>query len=84
MSKQYTTQVKVKTKIVITKGNKVTPNQQGCIRVPLDHQPQEAEEDEASKEDTTPIQGDCTACSVERIRDIQQGLAKSQYKGRRK
>jgi hypothetical protein len=74
----------VKTRTTIIKDNRVTPNQQGQTRIPLDHQPQEAEEDEASKEDTTLSQEDYSVCSMERIRDTQQGLAKSQYKSRRK
>jgi hypothetical protein len=47
------------------------PLQQGRARVPSDHQPQEAEEDEVSEEDTTPSQEDCSAYSVERIRNVQ-------------
>jgi hypothetical protein len=47
----------------------------GVTRVPLDHQPQEAEEEEALEEDTTPNQEDYSACHVERIRDTQQSAA---------
>jgi hypothetical protein len=43
MLEQFTTQAKVKTKIAILKGNRVTPNQQGLSKVPSDHQPQEEE-----------------------------------------
>jgi hypothetical protein len=74
----------VKTRRTIIKGSRVTLNQQGRTRVLSDHQPQAVEEDEASGEDTTPNQEDYSACSMERIRDTQQGLAKSQYKSRRK
>jgi hypothetical protein len=84
MLEQSTTQAKAKTRTTITKGSRVTPNQQGRTRVPLDHRPQEAKEDEASEEDTTPNQEDYSTCSMERIRDIQQGLAKLQYKRKRK
>jgi hypothetical protein len=56
MLEQSTTQAKVKTRTTIIKGSRVTLNQQGRTRVPLDHQHQEAEEDEASEEDTTPNQ----------------------------
>jgi hypothetical protein len=78
MLEQSTTQAKAKTRTTITKGSRVTPNQQGRTRIPLDHRPQEAKEDEASEEDTTPNQEDYSACSMERIKDIQQGLAKLQ------
>jgi hypothetical protein len=37
----------VKTRTIIIKGSRATPNQQGHIRIPSDHQPQEAEEDDS-------------------------------------
>jgi hypothetical protein len=78
MLEQSTTQVKVKTRTIIIKGSRATPNQQGHIRIPSDHKPQEAEEDEASEEDTTLSQEDYSVYSVKRIRDTQQGLVMSQ------
>jgi hypothetical protein len=71
MLEQSTTQAKVKTRTTIIKGSRATPSQQGHNRIPSDHQPQEAEEDEALEEDTTPSQEDYSACSMERIRDTQ-------------
>jgi hypothetical protein len=53
-------------------------------KIPSDHQPQEAEEDEASEEDTTLNQEHYSSYSVEKIRDTQHRLDKSQYKSRRK
>jgi hypothetical protein len=43
------------------------------------HQPQEAEEDEALEEDSTHNQEGCSACSVEKIRVTQLGHARLQY-----
>jgi RecB family exonuclease len=57
-----------------------TRTHQNSFRPPA----QEAEEDIASEEDKTLNQEDYSAYYVERIRDTQQGLAKSQYKSRRK
>jgi hypothetical protein len=48
-----------------------------CSKLPIGHQPQEAEEGEASEEGLALSLGDCFAYSVERIRDTQQGRAKS-------
>jgi hypothetical protein len=84
MLEQYITQAKLKTRTTIIKGSRVTSNQQGHTRVPSDHQSQEAEEGKALEEDTTLSQEDYYVCSVERIRDTQQGLTKSQYKSRTK
>jgi hypothetical protein len=55
-----------------------------CSKLPTGHQPQEAEEGEASEECLALCPGDCSAYSVERIRDTQQGRAKSRSKSRRK
>jgi hypothetical protein len=58
-------------------------NLQECNKPLTGHQPQEAEEEEASKEGSTLNPGDCSPYSVGRIRDTQQGRAKSRSKRRR-
>jgi hypothetical protein len=84
MLEQYTILAKVRTGTTITKGTSTVLSQQGHNRAPSDHQPQEAEGDEASKEDSTLNQEDYFAYSVEMIRDTQQEHANLQYRRRRK
>jgi hypothetical protein len=74
----------VKTGEVILKGINTTLNHQEHSKAPSGHQPQEAEEEEASEEDTTHNQEGCFACSMEKIRGIQLGHAKSRYRSKRK
>jgi hypothetical protein len=62
---------------IILKGINTGPNHQEHNKAPSGHQPQEAEEVEASKEDSARSQEGCFACSVEKIRGIQPGHAKS-------
>jgi hypothetical protein len=81
---RYTTPAKVKTEAITTKGINTVPSQLGCSKAPSDHQPQEAEGDEASEEDSTHNQEGCSACSVERIRGTQLGYAKLQYRRKRR
>jgi type II secretory pathway component PulC len=78
MSGQSTTEDKVKTKTTILKGNTVTPNQQGHNRTPSDHRFQE--EEEALEADTTPSQESYSTYFVDKIRGIQQELARLQSK----
>jgi hypothetical protein len=52
-------------------------NLQECSKPLTGHQLQEAEGEEASKEGSALNPGDYSACSVGRIRDTQQGCAKS-------
>jgi hypothetical protein len=58
----------VKTWKVIYKG--ITLNHQEYNKAPSGHQTQEAEEEEASEEDSVRNQECCFACSVEKIRGI--------------
>ena len=76
MSEQYTIPAKVKTKAITTKDTNTVPSQLGRSKAPSDHQPQEAEGDEASEEDLTHNQEGCSACSMESIRGTQLGPAK--------
>jgi hypothetical protein len=69
---------------IILKGINTAPNHQEHSKAPSCHQPQEAEEDEASEEDSTRNKEGCFACSVEKIRGIQPGHAKSRYRSKRK
>jgi hypothetical protein len=71
MSEQYIIPVKVRTGAITTKGTSTILNQQGRSRAPSDHQPQEAEGDEASEEDSTLKLEGYFAYSVERIRGTQ-------------
>ena len=84
MSEQYTILVKVRIGATITKGTSTVLSQQGHNRAPLDHQPQEAEGDKASEEDSTLNREDYFSYFVERIRGTQQEHAKLQYRSRRK
>jgi hypothetical protein len=58
------------------KGNSTTPNHQGCNRVPLGHQLQEAEGAEASEEDTETSPGDCFVYSAVKTKATPQECAK--------
>jgi hypothetical protein len=61
---------------IILKGISKAPNNQKHNKAPSGHQPQEAEEVEASEEDSARNQEGYFACSVEKIRGIQLGHAK--------
>jgi hypothetical protein len=74
----------VKTGEVILKGISITLNHQEHIKVPSGHQTQEAKEVEASEEDSARNQEGCFIYSVENIRGIQRGHAKSRYRSKRK
>jgi hypothetical protein len=84
MLEQYIILAKVKTEAIITKGTSTVPSQMGRIKALLDCQPQEAEEDEASEEDSTHNQEGCSSCSMERIRGTQLEHAKLQYRNKRR
>jgi hypothetical protein len=57
---------------IILKGISTALNHQGHNKAPSGHQLQEAEEVEASVEDSASNQEGCFAYSVEKIRGIQQ------------
>jgi hypothetical protein len=84
MSEQYTIPAKAKTEAITPKDINTTPSQSGRSRAPSDHQPQEAEGDEASEEDLTHNREGCSVCSVEKIRGTQLGPAKLQYRSKRR
>jgi hypothetical protein len=73
----------VKTEAITTKGINIVPSQLGRSKAPSGNQPQEADGDEASEEDSTHNQEGCSACSVERIRSTQLGPAKLQYRSKK-
>jgi hypothetical protein len=56
----------------------------GCSKLPTGHQPREEEGGEASEEGLALNLGDCSAYSMGRIRDTQQGCAMSRSKSRRR
>jgi hypothetical protein len=60
------------------------PNHQGHNKVPIGHHLLDAEEVEASVEDSAPNQEGCFVYSMGKIRDIQQGHDKSLFRSRRK
>jgi hypothetical protein len=60
------------------------PNFQGHNKALTGHQLQEAEEAEASKEGSTPSPGDCSIYFAVRIKDIQQGRAKSRSRSKKR
>jgi hypothetical protein len=59
-------------------------NLRECSKLLTGHQPSEAEGAKASEEGLALSPGDCSAYSVGRIMDTQQGRAKSRSKSRRK
>jgi hypothetical protein len=59
-------------------------NLQECSKPLRGHHLQEAEEEEALEDGSTLNPGDCSAYFVGRIRDTQQGRAKSRSKSRRR
>jgi hypothetical protein len=59
-------------------------NLQECSKPHIGHQLQEAEGEEPSEEGSTLNPGDCSAYSMGRISDTQQGRAKSRSKNRRR
>jgi hypothetical protein len=60
------------------------PSLQGCNKAPSDHQLQEPEEEEASKEGSIPNLEGCSVFSMGKIRDIQQGRAKSRSRSKKR
>jgi hypothetical protein len=84
LSEQYTIPVKVKIEAITIKGTNTVLSPQGRNKAPSDCQPQEAEGDEASEEDSTHNQEGYFACSVERIRGTQLEPAKLQYRSKRR
>jgi hypothetical protein len=62
---------------IILKGISIALSHQGHNKAHSDHQLQEAEEEEASVEDSAPNQEGCFVYFMEKTRDIQQGRAKS-------
>jgi hypothetical protein len=84
MSGRYTIPARMKTEAITTKGTNIVPSQLGHNKAPSDHQPQEAEGDEASEEDLAHNKEGCSPYSVDRIRDTQLGPAKLQYRSKRR
>jgi hypothetical protein len=66
------------------KGTSKGPSLQGHNKILTSHQLQEAEEEEASEEYSTPNLGGCSVYSAGRIKDIQQGRAKSRFKSKKR
>jgi hypothetical protein len=82
MSEQSIIPTQVTTEETTLKGISKAPSLQGRNKVLTGHQLQEAEEEEASEEGSSPNPGGCSICSVGRIKDIQQRRAKSRSKSK--
>jgi hypothetical protein len=66
------------------KGINKAPRLQGHNKTLIGHQLQEAKEEEASKEGSAPNPGCCSIYSAEKIKDIQQGHAKSRSRNKKR
>jgi hypothetical protein len=84
MSGRNTIPAQAKTEAIIPKGINTTPNHLGHNKAPSDHQPQEAEGDEALEEDSAHNQEGFSACSMEKIRGTQLRHDKLQYRSKRR
>jgi hypothetical protein len=84
MSGRSITLAQATTGEIILKVISIALSHQGHNKAPSGHQLQEAEEEEASVEDSAPNQEGCFVYSVEKTRDIQQGRAKSRSRNKRK
>jgi hypothetical protein len=84
MSKQSTTPAQMMTGQTTLMATNKAHSLQECSKPLTGHQLQEAEEEEASEEGSTLNPGDCSAYFERRIRDIQQGCAKSRSKNKRR
>jgi hypothetical protein len=77
MLEQSTILAQVMTEETTLNGISRAPRLQGRNKVLTDHRLQEAEEAEALEEGSAPSPGGCSIYSIGRIKDIQQGRAKS-------
>jgi hypothetical protein len=84
MSEQSTTPAQMMTGQTTLKATNQADNLQECNKPLTGHQFQEVEKEEASEEGLALNPGDCSAYSVGRIRDTQQGRAKSRSKSKRR
>jgi hypothetical protein len=66
------------------KATNKAPNLQGCNKALTSHQLQGVEKEEAPEKGSAPNLGSCYVYSMGRIRDIQQGRAKSESKSRKR
>jgi hypothetical protein len=83
MSGKFITLAQVMIGEIILKVISTSLSHEGHNKAPLDHQLQEAEEEEASVEGSTPNQEGCFVYSMEKIKDIQQGRAKSRSRNKK-
>jgi hypothetical protein len=84
MSEQSTILAQMMIGQIIPRATNKTHNIRECSKPLTGHQLQGAEGGEASEEGLALSLGDCSPYSVRRIRDTQQGCAKSQSKSRRR
>jgi hypothetical protein len=83
MSGRFITPAQVMTGEIILRGISTTLSYWGHNKAPSGHQLQEAEEEEALMEGLALNREGCFAYSAEKIRDIQQGHAKSGSKSKK-
>jgi molybdopterin synthase catalytic subunit len=84
MSEQSTILAQVMTEEITLKATSKAPSLQGRNKAPSDHQLQEAEEEEASEEGSIPNPEGCSVYFVGKIRDIQQGRARSRSRSKKR
>jgi hypothetical protein len=84
MSEQSTIPTQMMTGPIIPRAANKAHSPRECSKPPTNHQPREAEGGGTLEEGLVLNLGDCSAYSVERIRDTRQGRAKSRSKSRRK
>jgi hypothetical protein len=77
MLEQFTILAQVMIEETTLKDISKAPSLQGHNKVLTGHQLQEAEEEEASEEDSAPNPEGCSVYSTGSIKDIQQGRVKS-------
>jgi hypothetical protein len=84
MSERSTIPTQMMTGQITPRATSKAHNRRECSKLPTCHQPQEAEGGEASEEGLVLNPRDCFSYFVGRIRDTQQGRAKSRSKSRRR
>jgi hypothetical protein len=84
MSEQFTIPSEVTTKETTLEDISKASSLQGRNKVLTGHQLQEGEEEEASEEGSAPNTGGCSVYSAGKIRDTQQGCAKSRSRSKKR
>jgi hypothetical protein len=83
MSERSTIPTQMMTGPIIPRAASKAHNLRECSKLPIGHQPREAEEGGTSEEGLVLYPGDCSAYSMGRIRDTRLGRAESRSKRRK-